>query len=198
VAERTTALDGRDVLVRDLPSRVLAEGTDVFDDSRKPLVAAFSLEQTTLYIVGVHFTSKLADTPVYGRVQPPDRSGSEQARRHPQAQAVADFVSGLLSLDPDAHLIVAGDVNDFEFSQTAAILEQTGLTNLVSTLPAAQRYTYVFKGYGQMLDHVFASSGLVNGYAPQYSVVHRHTAFPWSDPRRASDHEPVHVRLLIE
>lgn len=198
VAERATTGDGREVLVRDLPSRVLAAGTEVFDDSRKPLVAAFTLEQTTLYIVGVHFASKLGDTPVYGRMQPPDRSGSEQGRRHPQAQAVADFVSELLTLDPDAHLIVAGDVNDFEFSHTHAILEQAGLTNLASTLPAEQRYTYVFNGYGQMLDHVFASNGLVDGYAPQYSVVHRHSAFPELDSRRASDHEPVHLRLRTE
>ncbi|MFW6252355.1 MAG: hypothetical protein ACOC4F_00370 [bacterium] len=194
-AERTIADDGREVLVRNLPSRVLAAGTEIFDDSRKPLVAAFSFDDNTLYIVGVHFTSKFGDTPVYGRIQPPDRSGSEEARRHPQAQAVAALVSEMLSLDPDARIIVAGDVNDFEFSETAAILEQAGLVNPASTLPAEHRYTYVFNGYGQMLDHLFASNGIIQTYSPDFAVVHRHSAFAESDVRRASDHEPVHMRL---
>lgn len=195
LVERSVASSGADVLLRDLPARILGNHDEVFENSRKPLVAAFTLGGQTLYLVGVHFTSKIGDSPLLGRLQPPDRSGSEEGRRHPQARAVADLVSQMLSLEPDALIVVAGDVNDFEFSQTAAIIEQAGLVNLIQSVPLEDRYTYVFNGYGQVLDQMFASTALLRDFAHSFSIVHRHTAHPYADPRRASDHEPLHLRL---
>ncbi|TVQ25042.1 MAG: hypothetical protein EA383_09415 [Spirochaetaceae bacterium] len=191
-----TASDGAPVLVRDLPSRITGAHDTVFANSRKPLVTAFTMGEHTLYLIGVHFTSKIGDTPVFGRIQPPDRSTSEEARRHPQAQAVADFVDELLVLDPDAYVIVAGDLNDFEYSQTAAILEHAGLINLMASVAAEDRYTYVFHGYGQVLDQILATEALLSDFVHEFRVVHRHTAWPYTDSRRASDHEPVHLRLV--
>ncbi len=191
-----TSTDGVPVLVRDLPSRITAGHGAVFANSRKPLLTAFTMGERILYLIGVHFTSRIGDTPVFGRVQPPDRSASEEGRRHPQAQAVADFVGELLVLDPEAHIIVAGDLNDFEYSQTAAILENAGLINLMASIAAGDRYTYVFHGYGQVLDQMLVTDALLSNSVHEFRVVHRHTAWPYTDSRRASDHEPVHLRLV--
>ncbi len=50
-----------------------------------------------------------------------------------------------------------GDLNDFQFSDTLTILKQSGLVDLVETLPEGERYTYVFDGNSQALDHIMVS-----------------------------------------
>ena len=50
-----------------------------------------------------------------------------------------------------------GDLNDFEFSPTARDLEGGGADNLIDTLPKEERYTYVFDGNSQALDHILVS-----------------------------------------
>ena len=69
----------------------------------------------------------------------------------------------LLALDPGANVVVLGDLNDFEFSAPLAILKGGGLTDLMETLPAGERYTYVFDGNSQDLDHILVSPRLLSG-----------------------------------
>jgi hypothetical protein len=57
-------------------------------------------------------------------VQPPVRSSEN--KRHQQATIVRGFVDDLLAADPNAKVIVLGDINDFEFSQTTNILVGSG------------------------------------------------------------------------
>ena len=47
------------------------------------------------------------------------RSGSAETQRHQQATSVNAFVQRLTRADPAANVIVAGDINDFEFSRDA-------------------------------------------------------------------------------
>ena len=51
-------------------------------------------------------------------------------------------------------MIVLGDINDFEFSETVEILEGEVLTSLMNTLPKPERYSYVFEGNSQVLDQI--------------------------------------------
>ena len=69
-----------------------------------------------------------------------------------QAQVVNDFVDQLVAADPQANVIVFGDINDLEFSQTVQLLEGDVLTTLMDTLPQAERYSYVFEGNSQVLE----------------------------------------------
>ena len=52
----------------------------------------------------------------------PRRSGTSRRTM------VADFVASILAADPNADVVVLGDLNDFEFSETVQILEAAGLT----------------------------------------------------------------------
>jgi uncharacterized protein len=64
------------------------------------------------------------------------------------------------------------------------------LTDLPRTLPLAERYTYVFEGNSQVLDHILLSpawAGRVRGY----DVVHVNAEYA----DQASDHDPQVVRL---
>ena len=58
-------------------------------------------------------------------------------------------------------MAVAGDLNDFLDSQTLDALETTGpLTNTFYTLPPEARYSYIYNGGAQVLDHVLVSPAL--------------------------------------
>jgi endonuclease/exonuclease/phosphatase family metal-dependent hydrolase len=59
------------------------------------------------------------------------------------------------------NVLVAGDLNDFEFSTPLATLTQGGvLTNLWHDAPAGDAYSYKFNGHLQTLDHIAVTAGL--------------------------------------
>ena len=59
------------------------------------------------------------------------------------------------------NVLVAGDLNDFEFSDTLAKLAEGGtLTNLWTKAPAGLAYSYKFNGHLQTLDHILVTAGL--------------------------------------
>jgi predicted extracellular nuclease len=159
--------------------------------SRRPLAAEFRFWGREIIVIGNHFNSKGGDQPLMGRFQPPARASETQ--RHLQAQAVRGFVDQIRAADRNAAVVVLGDLNDFEFSQTADILVGDGyLTDLPRTLPLGQRYSYVFEGNSQVLDHILVSAALAT--APyEYDVVHINAEFA----DQASDHDPQVVRFPL-
>jgi predicted extracellular nuclease len=158
--------------------------------SRKPLAGEFRMRGRKVFVVVNHFNSKGGDQPLFGHFQPPERSSEVQ--RHAQAQVVNDFVDSILALDPQANVIVLGDINDFEFSDTISILGGGGvLSSLMNTLPKAERYSYVFEGNSQVLDQILVSSNLLTSFGVEYDVVHVNSEFA----DQASDHDPQVARL---
>jgi uncharacterized protein len=92
------------------------------------------------------------------------------------------------------------DPNALEPSKTAI---NTGLINLVDLIPANQRYSFVFGGNAQTLDHM-----LVNEAAAMRSLsfgyVRVDSDFPlkyYNDatrPERLSDHDPAMLYLSLD
>jgi predicted extracellular nuclease len=157
--------------------------------SRKPLAAQFRYFGRNLIVIGNHFNSKGGDNPLMGRFQPPIRSSEVQ--RHQQATVLRGFVDAIRAIDRHAAVVALGDLNDFEFSQTADILVGDGfLSDLPRTLPLEQRYSYVFQGNSQVLDHILISRTLA-GEPYEYDVVHINSEFA----DQASDHDPQVVRF---
>jgi uncharacterized protein len=171
------------------PGRI-APGNTAWSSSRKPLAGEFMFHGSHLFVIANHFNSKGGDDPLMGRFQPPTRSSETQ--RHQQAQLVGDFVSQLATADPNANVIVLGDLNDFEFSETVRILEAAGLHDLMNTLALDQRYSYEFEGNAQVLDHILFSGNLF-GQPFAFDPVHVNAEFA----EQASDHDPSVVRLRI-
>src|SRR6266542_4389364 len=157
-----------------------------FNTSRKPLAGEFMYNSHHLFVVANHFNSKGGDQPLFGRFQPPTRSSEVQ--RHQQAQIVHDFVASILGFDSQADIVVLGDLNDFDFSDTLSILKAGVLNELMELLPQNERYTYDFEGNSQSLDHILVSSHLLNAAAPVYDIVHVNAEF--NALTRASDHDP--------
>jgi predicted extracellular nuclease len=160
-------------------------------DSRKPLAGEFMFRGHRLFVIANHFNSKGGDDPLEGRFQPPTRSSEVQ--RHQQAQIVHDFVGQLLAADPNANVVVDGDLNDFEFSDTVHILENGVLTDLMDTLPQNERYSYEFEGNAQTLDHILLSAALTSRPFT-FDPVHVNAEFF----DQASDHDPSVVRIALD
>lgn len=120
-------------------------------------------------------------------------------RRTYQAEHVAALVQARLDADPDAHIVVLGDLNDYYESNPVEILqEQTdpSLHHPFDYLSPADRYTYIFNGGSQALDHILYSRGMQAAFAG-IDPLHISADFPVyaeMDPEsvyRASDHDPV-------
>ena len=187
LAATTVISSGVDTHLAFSPGRIEPTNS-AFANSRKPLAGEFVFNGHTLFVIANHFNSKGGDQPLFGRFQPPARSSETQ--RHQQAQIVHDFVQSILIADPDAAVVALGDLNDFEFSDTVTTLSAGVLHDLLATLPQSERYTYVFEGNSQSLDHILLSNYLkVRPFA--YDVVHVNSEFA----TQVSDHDPQVVRL---
>jgi predicted extracellular nuclease len=86
---------------------------------------------------------------------------------------------------------VVGDLNDMDFATSVKTLAGTQLVDLPATLPIPERYTYVYEGNSEVLDHILLSKAAAKNYA--YDVVHVNAEFA----DQASDHDPQLVRLNL-
>ncbi|MGH3378503.1 MAG: lamin tail domain-containing protein [Actinoallomurus sp.] len=168
--------------------------SSVWESSRKPLAGEFSFRGKPVFVVANHFNSKLGDQNADGRFQFPTQSSATQ--RAGQAKTVHDFVQRIQKVDRNADVVVLGDLNDYQFSPALATL-RTGsasghgtpiLTDLISTLPRREQYTYVFDGLSEVLDHILVSPR-VRGV--EYQVVHVNAEYT----DQTSDHDPQVLRL---
>jgi predicted extracellular nuclease len=159
-----------------------------FGDSRKPLVVTFEVNGQTLYLINNHFNSKGGDSALFGDMQPPVLESEVQ--RLLQAQVVHDFVADMLAVDPDANIVVMGDLNDFQFSPPIKLLAGDILNNLVDTLPVNERYSYIYDGNSQTLDQMLVSDAMLAKLV-EYDVLHINSEFDYQN--RFSDHDPVTV-----
>ncbi len=170
-----------------------------FNSSRKPLAGEFMFNGQRLIVVGNHLNSKGGDQALYGVNQPPVLNSEVQ--RDQQATIIRDFVSQIISATPTANVIVAGDLNDFQFSNPLNILrdKQGALSgnqafNILVEDPRVSNspYSYVFEGNAQDLDHILYSQSLV-GKVITPTIVHINSEFYNSFSGRGSDHEPETV-----
>lgn len=163
-----------------------------FENSRKPLAAQFMFNGETIVVIANHFNSKSGDTPLFGKIQPPIY-GSE-AQRHQIAAVVSDFVEQILRDNPRENIVVLGDLNDFEFSTTLDILKGGKLVNMIDKVPLNERYTYIYQGNSQVLDHILVTRNLER--FTTVDIVHINADF--TDMHgRASDHDPVLVQINL-
>ena len=173
------------------PGRIAPDHA-AFRTSRKPLVAELRWGETTIFAINVHYNARLADDPLMCCRQPPEHPSS--VRRMEQARIVHGFVRELLAVDPGARVIVLGDFNTFEFEPGVRETAGDDLTVLTDRLPSTERYSYVYQGNAQMLDHVLVSPTLEREFTT-VEVVHVNAEQP--AVVQASDHDPVLARFAI-
>jgi len=189
---------------------------DVLND-RPPLVLRATIDGGPLSLpqpitVIVNHLRSLID------VELDDNQGRRvRAKRQAQAEFLAGYIQGRQLNDPAEAIVSLGDYNAFSFNdgygdsmsvirgvpvagdQAATAspdLVSPDLVDVADFIPAAERYSYVFGGNAQTLDHVIVTANLV----PQFAgLVHPrvNADFPEvlrgdpSTPVRLSDHDPA-------
>ena len=103
-----------------------------------------------------------------------------------------NFVAEILTLNPSAPVIAAGDFNDFAFVAPLETFEE--ISNLrdadaVAGLKQEERYTYLLDMNCQQLDHAYVSRGVRN---VDIEHVHINT---WV--AGASDHDPTVLKVGV-
>ncbi|MER7107597.1 endonuclease/exonuclease/phosphatase family protein [Streptomyces sp. NPDC000229] len=158
-----------------------------WNNSRKPLAGEFTFRGRTVFVIANHFGSKGGDESLVSHHQPPNRSSEPQ--RLQQAKAVNTFVKDILKVQRTADVVVLGDINDFEFSETTKALTDGGaLHAAVTSLPRSERYSYVYQGNSQVLDQILTSPSIRRF---EYDSVHINAEFS----EQNSDHDPQVLRF---
>ncbi|MEH7274765.1 5'-nucleotidase C-terminal domain-containing protein [Neobacillus vireti] len=158
-----------------------------FHDTRKPIAAEFEFQGEKVVVIGAHLNSKGGDQSLWGSNQPPKLNS--EAERLGLAQAINDFIDQGLAENPNLNFVVAGDMNDFEFTPALETLKGDVLTNMVDQVPAEDRFTYFFQGNNQTLDHILVSNNLLD--VTKADMIHINANFT----EQASDHDPVLVQI---
>jgi uncharacterized protein len=184
------------------------DGQGQFPDSREPLVGEFEVKKRPFILIGNHWNSKGGDDPLYGATQPPVRNSEEQ--RKLQATYLREYLDQFVfAADPKAAVVVAGDLNDFPFPEPGegvdplTILKgggSTRLTDLIDRMPARERYTFIFEGNSQVLDHLLLSESLLDAvegidtaaFNANYGTLYEEDI---STAASSSDHNPPVVWL---
>ena len=144
-----------------------------------------------VWVIVAHFKSK--------------RGGAEKTepRRVEQARFLAGEVNNLLAETPGARVIVLGDLNDFFDSPPINTLtSEAPLGELWFQAPKAERYSFIFGGRAEVLDHILITPALVDAFK-RIEPIRIDADYPdsWSQvpdtSRRSSDHDPVLVRFRI-
>jgi len=214
--------------IRDFPdglSPVQADddGATISQLGRPGLRARVHTGGRTIEVISVHLKSKLLTFPG-GRFSP--RNEDERTRyavyalhrRAAEAAGIRSHVTGLLTEDPHAAVVVAGDLNDEPQAATTQILhgppgsevgtagfdqpdagDTQRLWNTAALIPEEDRWSRMYRGRRELIDHVLCSHALIR--AVRGATTGRLTVASIDDQpqsRRnatASDHRPVLVDI---
>ena len=190
--DATTAVGYEDGKLTHNPGRI-DPNNSAFKSSRKPLAAQFDFQGESVIVIANHWNSKGGDTPLFGSTQPPVY-GSEKQRKE-IATIVSNFVADIKTKNPDANVVSVGDFNDFQFTDALKIHEGDHMTNMINKLDESDRYTYLYQGNSQVLDHILVTNNLVE--QTEIDVLHINADFT-DMAGRASDHDPVMVQIGFE
>lgn len=164
------------------------------EPTRKSMAVELRYGNRPLFVIVNHLKSKRGDDALFGANQPPVFHTEEQ--RICQAEIIGRFAAGILTRDPNAAVIVLGDFNEHEFRRPLRRLaEISGLSNLIDRVPLSERYSFIFDGNSQMLDHILVSPSLLAKGALEIDIIHVNA--DRAEAVAASDHDPVLARLRM-
>jgi endonuclease/exonuclease/phosphatase family metal-dependent hydrolase len=126
-----------------------------YDYIEVPLVADMRPTRDILYVKGL--THDLDTLHVFV-VHAPSRTGGEKQSRIYRIQVVRTLCKAIESLGT-AHVIIAGDFNDYADSPAPLLLEQQSLVNVTKSLRGRNgvKGSYRYRGEWNSLDHIFLS-----------------------------------------
>lgn len=180
--------------------------------NREPLVGIFELGPgiPPVTVIANKIKTKRAEESPFS-LEPPFRF--TEIQRKAQMRSIRKFINELLAKDPNAYLVVTGDLGDFDFAEPGegedhpmAILKgmngEVPLTNVANEVPEAHRYDYIFQGQGTVVSHTLVSPAMLKTFVGA-DFLHFNTPFPdgmkWEQGTtiRASDRDPLEARFQL-
>jgi hypothetical protein len=161
--------------------------------SRPPLVLHAEVQTSAgtaqLYVLNNHFTSMS------------EGEEATEPRRTAQARWNLTLMEDILAEDPQAWIAVMGDLNSYFVSAPILALREGGLVHVLDTILPEERYTYIYEGESEVLDHILINPALMSALR-WVEVLHVNADYPLSapddtSPRHKSDHDPVIVAFTI-
>jgi predicted extracellular nuclease len=134
-------------------------------------------------VINNHFTSMSAGVE------------ATEPRRNAQAAWNVEVLEGILVDHPNAYVAVIGDLNSFYDSRPINTLRKAGMKHVFEIIPEDERYSYIYQGLSQTLDHILVTPALFELLA-RTEVLHVNADFGPPEPGdpspiRTSDHDPV-------
>ncbi len=152
----------------------------------------------------------------FGGYNDPKQKANVRMKKRLQAEYLAKWVQGRQKADPAERIILVGDFNMYQFNDgitdlmgtiagkpaggnavenPSADMVDPDMINLVDLIKPLERYSYIFDGNSQVLDHILVTANLTRhlngfGYArlnADFPEVYRNDA---TRVERFSDHDP--------
>lgn len=144
------------------------------------LEAEFSAEGRRVVAFAAHFKSKSDDDP---------------ERRLAEAREARAIVDARVAAQPDALVVMGGDLNDVPGSPPLSALEGEGGLSRVAADLGEDDWTYAYKDQRQAIDHLFVATGASGGsYVPGTARVLRG---PGTDGWGGSDHAALRATFRL-
>lgn len=153
----------------------------------------------------------------YSGYNDPRQMENVRLKKRLQAEYLAKIVQERQKADPNERVVLLGDFNSYQFGD--GIMDMMGtikgmpagtdstifasddlvtpdLTNLVELIAERERYSYIFDGNAQVLDHILINEPLTD-FVKGFGFARVNADYPESfrnDPKRAerfSDHDPA-------
>ncbi|EIW81349.1 DNase I-like protein [Coniophora puteana RWD-64-598 SS2] len=170
--------------------------SQAWNDSRKPLAAVWETPSgDRFFTINLQLTAKLDSSSVWGDARPPVNAYVDE--RTAQVKVVASFIQDILDADSNANIIMGGDCNEYLYT-TSVFASLSGLVTEIDALaniPVEERYTYVYNGITEQLDHLFVSDA-VKGRGVEAEHIHVNN-WAATEADRASDHDPTVAQFKV-
>lgn len=196
------------------------KGEDSFVNDRPPLMIRCLIEDSK---DKAEFTVIVNHLKSFGGYSDPKSQDDVRLKKKLQSEYLAKLVNERQKANPNERIVLVGDFNMFQFNDgimdligtikgkpsakdavmiTSDDLVETDLTNLVDLIPAGQRYSYVFEGNAQVLDHIIINEQMKK-HILGYSYARLNADFAETDRNNAnkvqrfSDHDPAVAYFTI-
>ncbi|MBD3273700.1 MAG: hypothetical protein GF372_00215 [Candidatus Marinimicrobia bacterium] len=203
-----------DSYLMDGPDIEAAFGVQSGNPGREPLVCHFR-QEIDFYIVNIDLIDQSSDDPLFG-VNRPRKRPSEELRRK-QALAVRSWINDRFALNQDAHILIAGNINDYTFNESGeldsdnphkiikgnSLIKEKQLYDLNDYIyynGHPSKFTEISNGRGKYLSSIFFTQWFYD-WAIGASILHFNAGFEaalTSDNTtaiRCSDYDPIEIQF---
>lgn len=191
---------------------------EAFSNARAPIIHSFEAKSggQPLTVIVNHFKSKGGSNADAANKNKGDGQAAFNAARRAQSLAICNYIDKQKQADPQARVLVIGDLNAYNQEDPIDAMRAKGLVDLREQLEAQnpsdeqpRDYSFIYRGQSGSMDHAMATKTLaadvtgvatwhINSDEPRfldYNEEYNPEVLYQADPFRSSDHDPVLIGI---